>query len=157
MATIEDYVSGKVCRQLEKSFSIFDAAEGSSLAGIRIGEILLNNVRKLAPTKVPLDEAITLIENARRCAVGPRVCTAVHREAPLTNAIFLDELAEGMVRAGKADEATKAEAVANLKKYRKHPIMVTTVSGKQAEICPAWAKKCLYWNMEKHRLKCVHR
>ncbi|GEM_PF-6231634 len=33
MATIEDYVSGKVCHQLEKSFSIFDAADGSSLEG----------------------------------------------------------------------------------------------------------------------------
>ena len=157
MATIEDYVSGKVCHQLEKSFSIFDAADGSSLEGTRIGEIMLENVRKLAPQKLTLDDAIRLIEDAGRCAVGPRVCSAVHTEAPLTNAVFLDELAEGMVNAGKAAPATKADAIANLKKYRKHPIMVTQVSGKQAEICPAWAKKCLYWNMEKHRLKCIQR
>jgi hypothetical protein len=49
MATIEDYVSGKVCQQIAKSFSIFDAAGDSSLAGTRIGEILLENVRKLDP------------------------------------------------------------------------------------------------------------
>lgn len=157
MATIEDYVSGKVCHQLEKSFAIFDTADGSSLEGTRIGEIMLENVRKLAPKKLTMEDAIQIIEDARCCAVGPRVCSSVHTEAPLTNAVFLDELAEGMVNAGKAEPATKAEAIANLKKYRKHPIMVSRVSGKQAEICPVWAKKCLYWNMEKHRLKCIQR
>ena len=156
MATIEDYVSGKVCEQIAKSFSIFDAAGKASLAGTRIGDILSENVGKLAPKKLTLDEAIQLIEDARQCAVGPRVCTAVHTEAPLTESVFLDELADGMVNAGKAAPATKAEAIANLKKYRK-PIIVTKVSGKHAEICPTWAKRCIYWNMEKHRLKCIQR
>jgi hypothetical protein len=156
MATVEEYVSGKVCQQIEKSFSIFDAAGKSSLAGTRIGDILSENVGKLAPRKLTLDEAIQLIEGATQCAVGPRVCMAVHTEAPLTESVFLDELAEGMVNAGKAAPATQAEAIANLKKYRK-PIIVTKVSGKHAEICPTWAKKCIYWNMEKHRLKCIQR
>ena len=157
MATIEDYVSGKVCKQIAKSFSIFDAAGKSSLAGTRIGNILSENVGKLAPKKLTIDDAIQLIEDARQCAIGPRVCTAVHTKAPLTEAVFLDELAEGMVKAGKAAPATKAEAIANLKKYRKSPIIVTKVSGKHAEICPTWAKTCIYWNMEKHRMKCIQR
>jgi hypothetical protein len=156
MATIEDYVSGKVCQQIAKSFSIFDAAGKSSLAGTRIGNILSENVGKLSPKKLTIDDAIQLIEDARQCAIGPRVCMAVHTEAPLTESVFLDELAEGMVKAGKAKQATKAEAIANLKKYRK-PIIVTKVSGKHAEICPTWAKKCIYWNMEKHRLNCIQR
>jgi hypothetical protein len=104
-----------------------------------------------------IDQAIQMIEDARSCAVGPRVCTAVHTEAPFTASVFLDELAEGMVKAGKAVPATKVEAVENLKKYRKQPIIVTKVSGKHAEICPTWAKKCIYWNMEKHHLKCIQR
>jgi hypothetical protein len=157
MATIEDYVSGKVCDQIAKCFAIFDAADGSSLAGTPIGAILSENVAKLAPRKLSCDQAIQLIAQARQCAVGPRVCTAVHTEAPLTEAVFLDELAEAMVRAGKAVAATQAEAIANVKKYRKQPIIVTKVSGKHAEICPTWAKKCIYWNMEKHRLKCIQR
>mgnify|MGYP000225838465 CR=1 FL=1 len=157
MATIEDYVSGKVCKQIAKSFSIFGAAGKSSLAGTRIGDIMQENVRKLAPKKLTIDEAAQLIQNARRCAVGPRICKAVHTEAPFTASVFLDELAEGMVKAGKAKQATKAEAIENLKKYRKHPIIVTKVSGKHAEICPTWAKRCIYWNMEKHRLKCIQR
>lgn len=53
--------------------------------------------------------------------------------------------AEGVV-AGKAEQATKAEAITNLEKYRK-PIIVTKVSGKHAEICPMWAKPCIYRNM----------
>jgi hypothetical protein len=156
MATIEDYVSGKVCQQIAKSFSIFDAAGKSSLAGTRIGDILQENVRKLAPKKLAIDDAIKLIQSARRCAVGARVCMAVHTEAPLTESVFLDELAEAMAKAGKARLTTKAEAITNLTQYRK-PIIVTKVSGKYAEICPTWAKKCIYWNMEKHRLKCIQR
>lgn len=157
MATIEDYVSGKVCRQIEKSFAIFDAAGKSSLAGTRIGGILSENVSKLAPRRLTIDQAIQLIEDARQWAVGPRVCKAVHTEAPLTESVFLDDLAEGMVQAGKAKRVTKAEAIENLKQYRRQPIIVTRVSGKHAEICPTWAKKCIYWNMEKHRLKCIQR
>ena len=157
MATIEDYVSGRVCEQIAKSFTIFDAAGRSSLAGTRIGNILTENVGKLAPRKLTVDEAIQMIRDARQCAVGQRVCKAVHTEAPLTESVFLDELAEGMVKAGKAARRTKAEAIANMEKYRKHPIIVTKVSGKPAEICPTWAKRCIYWNMEKHRLKCIQR
>jgi len=157
MATIEDYVSGKVCEQIAKSFTIFDAAGKSSLAGTRIGDILSENVGKLAPRKLTIDQAIQMIEDARSCAVGPRVCKAVHTEAPFTESVFLDELAEAMVKAGKAAKATKAEAIANMEKYRKHPIIVTKVSGKHAEICPTWAKRCIYWNMEKHKLKCIQR
>jgi len=157
MATIEDYVSGKVCQEIAKSFSIFDAAGKSSLAGTRIGDILSENVGKLAPKKLSLDEAIQMIEDATQCAVGPRVCKVVHTEAPLTESVFLDELAEEMAKAGKAGLSTKAEAIENLKQYRKSPIIVTKVSGKHAEICPTWAKTCIYWNMEKHRLKCIQR
>ena len=157
MATIEDYVSGKVCQQITKSFAIFNAAGKSSLAGTRIGDILAENVGKLAPKKLSIDDAVKLIQNSRRCAVGARVCVAVHKEVPFTESVFLDELAEEMAKAGKARLATKTEAIDNLKKYRKQPIIVTKVSGKHAEICPTWAKKCIYWNMEKHRLKCIQR
>lgn len=157
MATVEDYVSGRVCRQLQKAFAIFDAAQSSALAGSDIGELMLANVHILAPQRLTIEEAIQMVRDSRQCAVGARVCQAVHKESPLTESVFLDELAQGMVAAGKARPATEAEAIENLEKYAKHPIIVTKVSGKYAEICPTWPKKCLYWNMEKHRLKCIQR
>jgi hypothetical protein len=157
MATIEDYVSGKVCTQLAKAFAIFDAAAASPLKGREIGDRLLKNVGVLAPKKLTFEEAIQMIRDARLCAVGPRVCMALHREAPPTEAVFLNDLAEGMANAGKARRVTQAEAIANLNRYRKHPIIATKVSGTYAEICPTWAKKCLYWTMEKHRLQCIRR
>jgi hypothetical protein len=155
MATVQDYVSGNVCQQLEKAFAIFDAAGSSSLEGSEIGGILLANVCKLAPQRLTMQEAIKMIENSRQCAVGARVCRSVHKETPLTESVFLDELAEGMVDVGKARRATQAEAVKNMHNYRKYPIIVSKVSGKYAEICPTWPKRCLYWTMEKHHLKCI--
>lgn len=157
MATIEDYVSGSVCSQLEKAFAIFAAAGAASLEGSGIGGLLLKNVGVLAPKKLTREDAVQLIRESRVCAVGPRVCMAVHTGAPPTEAVFLDELAEGMARAGRARRVTRAEAVANLERYRKSPLIASKVSGKYAEICPTWARKCLYWNMEKHRLKCIQR
>ena len=111
----------------------------------------------LAPQKLTYEEATELIREARVCAVGPRVCMAVHTGAPPTEAVFLDELAEGMATPGKARRVTPTEGIANLDRYRKSPLIASKVSGKYAEICPTWAKKCLYWNMEKHRLKCIQR
>ena len=157
MATIEDYVSGRVCIQLEKAFAIFAAAGAASLKGSDIGGLLLKNVGVLAPKKLTYEDATELIRKSRVCAVGPRVCMAVHTGAPATEAVFLDELAEGMATAGKARRVTPTEAVANLDRYRQSPLIASKVSGKYAEICPTWAKTCLYWNMEKHRLKCIQR
>ena len=59
--------------------------------------------------------------------------------------------------AGKARPVKKEEAVENIHKYRKNPLIVSKVSGKQSEICFTWPKLCVYWNSEKHGLKCSNR
>jgi hypothetical protein len=156
MATIQDYKSGKVCEQIKKAFSVFESV-AAPLNDTEVGKVMLNNVKELEPKKLAIDEAIKLIQEARQCAIGDRVCRSLHTETPLTESVFLDDLAAGMVEAGKARFATKEEAIDSMKKYQKNPIIVSKVSGKYSEICPTWPKKCLYWNMEKHKLKCINR
>ncbi len=156
MATIQDYMSGKVCEQIKQAFLIFNSVEGS-LNGSEVGKAMLNNVNKSEPQKLTIEEAIKLIQESKQCAIGERVCRSLHKETPLTESVFLDDLAAGMVEAGKARVVTKEEAIDNIKKYQKKPIIVSKVSGQHSEICPTWPKKCLYWNMEKHKLKCINR
>lgn len=156
MATIQEYVSGEVCEKIRQAFLIFNSVEGS-LNGSKVGKAMLNNVNKLEPKKLTIDESIKLIQESKQCAIGERVCRSLHKETPLTESVFLDELAAGMVEAGKARFVNKDEAMDNVRKYQKKPIIVSKVSGKYSEICPTWPKKCLYWNMEKHKLKCINR
>lgn len=156
MATIQDYMSGKVCEQIKKAFSVFESVE-APLNDTEVGKSMLNNVKQLEPRKLTIDEAIKLIQEAMQCAIGERVCRSLHKETPFTESVFLDDLAAGMVECGRARFVTKEEATDNIKKYQKNPIIVSKVSGKHSEICPTWPKKCLYWNMEKHKLKCIDR
>ncbi len=156
MATIQDYTSGKVCEHIKMAFSIFDSNTGD-LSNTDIGRKLLRGVQTFEPHRLRVAEAIQLVENSQHCAIGKRVCQEVFNDAPLTETVFLDELAQGMVMAGKAHMVTKAQAIENIRKYRKRPIIVSKVSGKHAEICFTWAKLCVYWNSEKHRLKCINR
>ena len=156
MATIEDYTSGKVCDHIKMAFSIFDSA-GETLNGTDSGEILLSGINEYEPRKLTVEDAIQMVEDAEKCAIGERVCRAVFPDTPLTETVFLDELAEGMAAAGKARLATKEEAVENIHKYGKKSIMVSKVGGKHSEICFTWPKQCVYWNAEKHGLKCIHR
>lgn len=156
MPTIQDYMSGEICQQVKSALLTLENSE-DSLKDTEVGKILLNKVNKAAPKKLSIDEAIILIRGSQQCAIGERVCRSLHMETPLTETVFLDELAAGMVEAGKARFVSKNEAVDNIMKYRKQPIIVSKVSGKYSEICPTWAKKCLFWNMEKHKLQCITR
>ena len=157
MATISEYMSGKICEQISLALSIMDDAPNGQLKGTKIGKALLRNVGELEPRKMKVEEAITLIRKSEKCAIGERVCRCLHKEAPLSETVFLDELAVGMVSAGKAHFVDVDAAVANVRKYHTGPIVVSKVSGKHMEICRTWAKRCVYWNMEKHKLQCIQR
>jgi hypothetical protein len=156
MATIEDYTSGKVCEKIKLSFAIFDSTK-DTLNGTDIGRDLLKAINKFEPRKLTTEKAIQLVQNAEQWAIGKRVCCAIFSEAPQTETVFLDELAQGMVKAGKARYVNKEEAIENIYKYRKSPIIVSKVSGKYSEICFTWPKLCVYWNAEKYGLKCINR
>ena len=157
MTTVREYTSGKICEQIRQALSIMDAAPRGQLKGSKVGKALLRNVGALEPRKMKVDAAIALIRNSKTCAIGERVCRCLHQGSPLSETVFLDELAVGMVAAGKARFVNVDAAIDNVRKYHTGPVVVTKVSGKHAEICRTWAKRCVYWNMEKHKLKCIQR
>ena len=157
MSTISEYMSGKICEQISLALTIMDDAPTGQLKGTKIGKALLRNVGELAPRKMKVEEAIVLIRKSEKCAIGERVCRCLHKDAPLSETVFLDELAVGMVSACKAHFVDVDEAVANVRKYHTGPVVVSKVSGKHMEICRTWAKRCVYWNMEKHKLQCIQR
>lgn len=157
MTTIKEYTSGEICERIKQALSIMDAAPKGQLNGTTVGQALLRNVRELEPRKMKVEEAIAMVRNSEKCAIGERVCRCLHRGSPLSETVFLDELAAGMVAAGKARFVDTDAAIDNVRKYHTGPVVVTKVSGKHAEICRTWAKRCVYWNMEKHKLKCIKR
>jgi hypothetical protein len=97
MATIQDYMSGIVCEQIGQTFSIFESAKGS-LNDTEVGKAMLSNVNKSEPKKITAEEAINLIKESQQCAIGERVCRSLHKETPLTESVFLDDLAAGIWR-----------------------------------------------------------
>jgi hypothetical protein len=157
MATISEYMSGKICEQISLALSIMNNAPKGQLNGTKIGKVLLRNVGELKPRKMKVEEAIALIRKSQKCAIGERVCRCLHKEAPLSETVFLDELAVGIMSAGKARFVDVDAAIANVRKYHTGPVVVSKVSGKHMEICRTWAKRCVYWNMEKHKLQCIQR
>ncbi len=129
MADVMDYKTGKLLNQVKEAFKLIESFKGP-LVGSKLGERILEEIRKRNPKRMKDEQASDLIRKARKCASGERVCRELHKEAPFTEAIFLDELAEAMVEVGKAKYVTKQEAIEILGKYRENPLVVSVVSGK---------------------------
>jgi hypothetical protein len=156
MATVDDYTSGRILEQAAQVLVLLKSGD-DSLAGTREGEQLLAKISTYQPRLIDIAEAEQRIETAHQCAVGPRVCRSNNPEAEFTEAVFLDELAEGMAAAGKAEMVSKEKALDTLAKYKKNPLVLSTVSGKPLELCRSSLETCICWNMEKRGLKCVGR
>jgi hypothetical protein len=153
MADVVDYKTGKILNQVKETFKLIESFKGP-LAGSKLGERILEEIRKRNPKRVKDEQASDLIRKALKCASGERFCRELHKETPFTETIFLDELAEAMVDARKAKYVTKQEAIEILGKYRENPLVVSAISGKPMELCRTWPERCLYWHLEKHGLKC---
>lgn len=156
MAEVKDYITGKVCRDIEQTFAILRKTK-EPLPGSPIGLAIEKEIKKLRPKKITIEEAVKLIRDAQKCAAGRRACDAVHPDSKYAESVFLDELAEGLVGVGKARYVTCEEAKETLEKYWQGPLVVTSVSGKYMEICRTFPKNCIYWNLEKHKLQCIER
>ncbi|MBI4964431.1 MAG: hypothetical protein HY913_14225 [Desulfomonile tiedjei] len=156
MAEVKDYTTGKVLDGIRQVFRVLASTEGS-LENSQIGDNLLAAMRQLDPRLLTTESASRLIRESAKCAVGERVCRSAYKDTPLTESVFLDELAEGMVDAGKAKYVTQEEAIAVLGMYPKYPTIVSKVSGKHMEICNTWPKTCVYWSQERRGLKCIAR
>ena len=156
MANVEDYTSGELVRKAAQAVSLLKAGS-DSLAGTELGERLLAAVSEFAPRLIDMASAEQLIRASDQCAVGPRVCYSNTPDAEFTESVLLDELAEGMVAAGKAKKVSCQEAIDTLAKYKKNPLVASRVSGKHMELCRTSPEGCVYWNMEKRGLRCLHR
>jgi len=156
MPEVRDYASGNILALINRGFALFKYAQ-TPLLGPMVRGYGLKILNKCAPQKISESSAVSLIEKSDRCAVGQRVCNALHDGADHGESVFLDELAVALAEAGKAVFASKQQAINTLTDGRKGPIMITRVSGKYMEICRSIPKNCIYWNSEKHGLKCIGR
>ncbi len=156
MATVEDYKSGLVVKQVKALVSLLTSTEAPS-AGTSEGQKLQTLIAGLEPIKLNTDQAAEYINKAERCAVGPRACYGAFDGTPETKSVYLDELADGLVEVGKAGYVSKEQAIQTVKEQGGHPIVISKVSGKHMEICRTWPETCVYWNMEKRKLPCLDR
>ncbi len=153
MATLEDYVSGKTVVQVQRTIEALSKAE-QPLLGSKTGNRAMETARELDPRILIQEEAEEIIGKAEKCATGERVCRAGFPDSPLTEAVFLDELADGMVGASKARYVGKQEALEILAKYPERPLVMSKVTGtgKHMELCRTYPGTCVYWNMVKRGL-----
>lgn len=154
MATVNDYTSGKILKDVKlTNYSL-------KLARIPIIDSWIKNkifdkTKNFEPLLINIDDASKLIHESEHCAVGERVCRAITKDSEFTESVFLDELAEGMVKAQKARYVEKEEAISTLKKYPKNPLILAKVSNKYMEICRSYPKDCVFYNMQRHKIKCL--
>ena len=156
MPEVHEYMSGEILSMIKKGFRSFKLLKVPILEA-NVKETMLRELHKCDPRKINVEHAGKLIQESNKCAVGERVCNILHQEAESGKSVFLDELAKGMVEAGKAKYVNKNEAIDTIAKNHKYPIIITKVSGKYMEICRSLPKHCIYWNSEKHGLKCIKR
>lgn len=156
MATIEHYISGKAAKGVKLAVDMIQSTNGSIL-NTEQGQLIKETVKQSKPIRVSEQQTIDYIKNADKCAVGDRVCKCMYSDAKHSEAIFLDELASAMADAGKAKLISIEEAITVIKRYPGFPIIISKVSGKYMEICRTWPEKCVYWNLEKHNVRCIKR
>lgn len=154
MATVNDYTSGKILKDVKlTNYSL-------KLARIPIFDSWIKNkifdkTKNFEPLLIIIEDASNLINESEHCAVGERVCRSINNNSKLTESVFLDELAEGMVKAQKARYVEKEEAISTLKKYPENPLILAKVSNKYMEICRSYPKDCVFYNMQRHKIKCL--
>ncbi len=118
---------------------------------------IADNIRKFEPVLIDMETASKLIRESKRCAVGERVCRAIYRDSELTESVFPDELAAGMVGSGKARYVPGEEAIQRLNRYPDNPLILSKVSGRYVEICRSLPAMCVYWGVEGCGIGCLNR
>lgn len=155
MAKVEDYVNGTIADKVKFGLDLI-SAEQDAIAGSETGTAMLAEIRPLAPRMMGMTEFEGIVRKARYWAVGHRSCMALAPGSPVTESVFLDELGEALVKAGKARSVTPEDAIATMKQY-KSKLIASKVDGQYMEFCRTFAKTCIYWNMEKNGLPCIQR
>jgi hypothetical protein len=60
-----------------------------------------------------------------------------------------------MTSVGKCQYIEKADAIHILKKYPKNPLILAKVSNKYMEICRSAPDDCIFFKMERCKIKCL--
>ncbi|MBC8185312.1 hypothetical protein H8E88_29815 [candidate division KSB1 bacterium] len=153
MADVSDYTSGKILTQAKLALYLLKFVT-IPIVGKLIAKKLSGEIKSFEPKLIDIETASAIIQGSEKCAVGERVCRAIHNKSKLTESVFLDELAEELVNIKKAEFVSKIEAIERLKKY-KSPIILSKVSRNNMEICCSIPSDCVYWNFEKRGIKCL--
>jgi len=153
MSTTDDYRTGKVVEGIRKAESVLDSRSAST-DGDPVFEHICEKIVAFQPVWISSEQAVELIQRAEIIAVGERVCRALHPDSPETQTVFLDELAEAMIGAGKAAavDTTGAESVIDRQSSRR--IIASMVSGKYLELCAAWPPDCIFCKAERAGISC---
>ncbi|MBM3162351.1 MAG: hypothetical protein FJZ79_03305 [Chlorobi bacterium] len=156
MATIKNYRDGSILESIRKILDLFDAPEPKS--GLeRQKKLLLRKIGKFEPQLLTLDQAMEYIRNARSIAIGERVCRTLHPGSVFTESVFLDNLAQEMIRQQRARKAGVEDARKSLEKSSRYPLIISKVSGSYLEICASIPSECAYWLAEKNGIHCLNR
>jgi hypothetical protein len=156
MASVNDYVTEKILTYTRLALYAIKLVN-IPIVGDLIKKKLHKTVRSFEPALIDMKTASELIRESGRCAVGERVCRKIYVDSAFTESVFLNELAEGMVKAGKARYVTENDAISTLQTYRSNPIILSRVSGKYMEICRSLPETCIYWRMERCDMACLNR
>jgi len=153
MPTTDDYRTGKIVEGIRKAGLVLDsrtALAGDDPAFERIREKIV----AFRPVWITAEQAAELIRQAEMVAVGERVCRALHPESPVTQTVFLDELAGAMAEANKAEVVTAAEAMQVVNRQSRQRFIASMVSGKYLELCTAWPPDCVFCKAERAGIRC---
>jgi len=160
MSTVDDYASGRVLEGVKKTEQMIDDFNRTKDSKIRNALKEKSKDSERYHFLADMTELEALIRNAKKVAIGPRVCLEIHQDCkqPM-DSVFLDELAGALVSVGKARKATKKEASLLLKKGLEngYPHIVTIVSGRPLELCNTCNECCVLWKREKLGIKCIRK
>jgi hypothetical protein len=148
MATVDDYRSGRIL-QLIRIAHFALRLSGIAIIGPLIKRKLEQRMVHFCIRPITLHEAAAIIGRSRNCAAGPRVCQPLFPQSSYSESVFLDALAEGMVKCNKARSLSKEQAIETLMKYPRHPLVISKVSDQYMEICRSEPEVCIYWKMRK--------
>lgn len=122
MAIVKDYTSGKVLNNVKLTLYSLKLIK-IPILGSLVKKELLKRIESFEPKLINIEQASELIYESNKCATGERVCMAINNDSQFTESVFLDELAEGMVRTEKAKFVEKEEAINTLQKYPKNSLI----------------------------------
>jgi hypothetical protein len=153
MGTTEDYRTGRIVEGIRKAEMVLDSSEALTSgdpAFVKIRE----KICAFRPVWVTEEEVIGLIRKSAAVAVGERVCRALHPESPATQSVFLDELAEALTEAGKAEIVTPEVAEQIIIRQQRQRYIASMVSGKYLELCAVHPADCIFCKAERAGMRC---